>query len=182
MPGFSLAVLDDDLRPAPPDTPGVLAVHRPTSPLFAFDGYWAADTPSFRGDWYLTGDTVQQDPDGHIFFVGRNDDIIITSAGYRIGPFDVESSIVEHQSVAEVAVVGKPDPERTEIVKAFIVLRPGFDPSDGQCHVWTYMDPARLQPILASSGLRVTTADVYGPPGDMELEWAPGDEQTGRGH
>jgi acetyl-CoA synthetase len=129
MPGFSLAVLDDDLRPAPPDTPGVLAVHRPTSPLFAFDGYWAAETPSFRGDWYLTGDTVQQDTDGHIFFVGRNDDII-TSAGYRIGPFDVESSIIEHPSVAEVAVVGKPDPERTEIVKAFVVLRRGFDPSD----------------------------------------------------
>jgi acetyl-CoA synthetase len=71
MPGFSLAVLDDDLRPVPPDTPGVLAVHRPTSPLFAFDGYWAAETPSFRGDWYLTGDTVQQDTEGHIFFVGR---------------------------------------------------------------------------------------------------------------
>ena len=67
--------------------------------------------------------------DGHIFFVGRNDDII-TSAGYRIGPFDVESSIIEHPSVAEVAVVGKPDPERTEIVKAFVVLRPGFAASE----------------------------------------------------
>jgi acetyl-CoA synthetase len=129
MPGFSVAVLDEDLRPVPPDTPGVLALHRPTSPLFAFDGYWGADTPSFRGDWYLTGDTVQQDADGHIFFVGRNDDII-TSASYRIGPFDVESSIIEHPSVAEVAVVGKPDPERTEIVKAFVVLRPGFAASE----------------------------------------------------
>jgi acetyl-CoA synthetase len=129
MPGFSLAVLDEELRPLPPDTQGVLAIHRSTSPLFAFDGYWAAETPSFRGDWYLTGDTVQEDKDGHIFFVGRNDDII-TSAGYRIGPFDVESSIIEHPSVAEVAVVGKPDPERTEIVKAFVVLRPGLHPSD----------------------------------------------------
>jgi acetyl-CoA synthetase len=129
MPGYSLAVLDDNLRPVPPDSPGVLAIHRPSSPLFMFDGYWAADTPSFRGDWYLTGDTVQQDAEGHIYFVGRNDDII-TSAGYRIGPFDVESSIIEHPSVAEVAVVGKPDPERTEIVKAFIVLRAGFDSSD----------------------------------------------------
>jgi acetyl-CoA synthetase len=129
MPGYSLAVLDDDLRPVLPDSPGVLAVHRPSSPLFMFDGYWAADTPSFRGDWYLTGDTVQKDAEGHIYFVGRNDDII-TSAGYRIGPFDVESSIIEHPSVAEVAVVGKPDPERTEIVKAFIVLRAGFNSSD----------------------------------------------------
>jgi acetyl-CoA synthetase len=124
MPGFSVAVLDEALKPAPPDTPGVLAIHRDNSPLFAFDGYWGAETTSFRGDWYLTGDTVQQDADGHLFFVGRNDDII-TSAGYRIGPFDVESSIIEHPSIAEVAVVGKPDPERTEIVKAFVVLRSG---------------------------------------------------------
>jgi acetyl-CoA synthetase len=72
---------------------------------------------------------MQQDAEGHFFFVDRNDDII-TSAGYRIGPFDVESVIIEHPAVAEVAVVGKPDPERTEIVKAFIVLRPGIDGSD----------------------------------------------------
>ena len=129
MPGFSLAILDEQLRPVPPDTPGVLAVHRKNSPLFFFDGYWHAETPAFQGDWYLTGDTMQQDADGHFFFVGRNDDII-TSAGYRIGPFDVESVIIEHPAVAEVAVVGKPDPERTEIVKAFVVLRPGVDPSD----------------------------------------------------
>ena len=90
-----------------------------------FDGYWRADTPAFRGDWYLTGDTMRQDEDGHFFFVGRNDDII-TSAGYRIGPFDVESVMIEHPAVAEVAVVGKPDPERTEIVKAFVVLRAGI--------------------------------------------------------
>jgi acetyl-CoA synthetase len=101
---------------------GVLAVHRPKSPLFFFDGYWKAATPAFQGDWYITGDTMQQDADGHYCFVGRNDDII-TSSGYRIGPFDVESVIMEHPAVADVAVVGKPDPERTEIVKAFIVLR-----------------------------------------------------------
>jgi len=129
MPGFSLAVLDEELRPVPPDTPGVLAVHRKNSPLFFFDGYWNAETPSFQGEWYMTGDTMQQDADGHFFFVGRNDDII-TSAGYRIGPFDVESVIIEHPAVAEVAVVGKPDPERTEIVKAFVVLRAGAEPSD----------------------------------------------------
>jgi acetyl-CoA synthetase len=129
MPGFSLAVLDDLLNPVPPGTPGNLAVDRRNSPLFPFDGYWHAETPSFRQDWYLTGDTMQQDADGHFFFVGRKDDII-NSSGYRIGPFDVESVIIEHPSVAEVAVVGKPDPERTEIVKAFIVLRPGTTASD----------------------------------------------------
>jgi acetyl-CoA synthetase len=124
MPGFELAVLDDTLNPVPPDTPGVLAVHRTRSPLFTFSGYWRAETPSLRDDWYITGDAMQQDADGHLYFIGRNDDLI-TSAGYRIGPFDVESAIIEHPLVAEVAVVGKPDPERTEIVKAFIVLRPG---------------------------------------------------------
>ena len=70
---------------------------------------------------------MQQDEDGHFFFVGRNDDII-TSAGYRIGPFDVESAMMEHPAIGEVAVIGKPDPERTEIVKAFAVLRQGFKP------------------------------------------------------
>jgi acetyl-CoA synthetase len=129
MPGLSIDVLDDQLQPVPPDTPGILAVHRPTSPLLPFDGYWAAETPSFKGDWYLTGDTVRRDEGGNIFFVGRNDDVI-TSAGYRIGPFDVESSIIEHPAVAEVAVIGKPDPDRTEIVKAFVVLRPGVNASE----------------------------------------------------
>jgi acetyl-CoA synthetase len=127
--GYELAILDEDLRPVPPNTPGVLAVHRPRSPAFTFAGYWKADSPCLQGDWYLTGDTMQQDEDGHFFFVGRRDDII-TSAGYRIGPFDVESAIMEHAAVAEVAVIGKPDPQRTEIVKAFIVLRAGHEPSE----------------------------------------------------
>jgi acetyl-CoA synthetase len=129
MPGFEVAVLDDDLQPVPRGTQGVLAVHRTRSPLLTFQGYWRAETPSLRGDWYVTGDTMEQDEDGFFFFVGRNDDII-TSAGYRIGPFDVESVLMEHPSVAEVAVVGKPDPERTEIVKAFVILRQGHAASD----------------------------------------------------
>ncbi|MGA2794592.1 MAG: AMP-binding protein, partial [Roseiarcus sp.] len=128
MPGFELAVLDDALRPAPRGTPGVLAVNT-RSPLFTFRGYFQVETPSLRGDWYLTGDVMHQDADGHFFFTGRNDDVI-TSAGYRIGPFDVENVIIEHPAVAEVAVIGKPDPERTEIVKAFVVLRKGYEPSD----------------------------------------------------
>ncbi|MGO8798972.1 MAG: AMP-binding protein [Roseiarcus sp.] len=128
MPGFELAVLDDEGRPAPRGTPGVLAVHRWRSPLFTFDGYWRAETPSLTDDWYLTGDVMRQDDDGCFFFIGRNDDVI-TSAGYRIGPFDVESVLIEHPAIAEVAVVGKPDPDRTEIVKAFVVLRQGREPS-----------------------------------------------------
>jgi acetyl-CoA synthetase len=125
MPGFSLDVLDENLAPVPPNTPGILAVNRVRSPLCTFAGYWKAPSPSLRGEWYLTGDTMTRDEDGHFFFVGRSDDII-TSAGYRIGPFDVESALIEHPSVAEVAAIGKPDPERTEIVKAFVVLRQGI--------------------------------------------------------
>lgn len=130
MPGFDLEILNDDLKPVPPNTPGILAVNRPRSPLCTFAGYWRADSPNLRGDWYLTGDTMRRDENGHFYFIGRSDDII-TSAGYRIGPFDVESALMEHGAVAEVAVIGKADPQRTEIVKAFVVLRQGYAPDDG---------------------------------------------------
>jgi len=126
MPGFKLAILDDNLAVQPAHTPGVLAVSISQSPLYTFTGYFEAETPSVRGDWYVTGDTMMQDEDGYFFFVGRNDDII-TSSGYRIGPFDVESVVMEHPAVAEVAVIGKPDPVRTEIVKAVIVLKLGIE-------------------------------------------------------
>jgi acetyl-CoA synthetase len=126
MPGFKLAILDDDLVVQPANMPGVLAVSISQSPLYTFTGYFEAETPSVRGDWYITGDTMMQDEDGYFFFVGRNDDII-TSSGYRIGPFDVESVVMEHPAVAEVAVIGKPDPVRTEIVKAVIVLKMGIE-------------------------------------------------------
>jgi acetyl-CoA synthetase len=126
LPGLEMAILDDDLNVQPANTPGVLAVNIPRSPMYTFTGYWKAESPSIRGDWYITGDTMMRDEDGHFFFVGRNDDII-TSAGYRIGPFDVESVVMEHPAVAEVAVIGKPDPQRTEIVKAVIVLKSGVE-------------------------------------------------------
>jgi acetyl-CoA synthetase len=128
-PGFAFAVLNDELQPVQAGEVGVLAVDRSGSPLFFFAGYWNAETPAFRDRWYLTGDVMRQDAGGNLYFAGRNDDVI-TSAGYRIGPADVENAIIEHPAVAEVAVVGKPDPERTEIVKSFIVLRPGHEPSE----------------------------------------------------
>ena len=103
---------------------GILAVHRADSPLFFFDGYLGAEDQAWLGDYYLTGDTVERNEDGTISFVGRSDDVI-TSAGYRIGPFDVESCLLEHGAVAESAVVGRPDKERGEIVKAFVILNPG---------------------------------------------------------
>jgi acetyl-CoA synthetase len=130
LPGFTIAVVDEDtVQPLPPHKPGILAVVRSQSPGFWFQGYWQQDTKSFKGDYYLTGDTVELNEDGSIAFVGRSDDII-TSSGYRIGPFDVESALIEHPAVAETAVVGKPDPERTEIVKAYVVLKAGYEGSD----------------------------------------------------
>lgn len=124
MPGFSLAVVDDDGNPLPAGTEGVLAVVLDQSPLFFFDGYKGAEGEGWVNGHYLTGDTVEENEDGSISFVGRSDDVI-SSAGYRIGPFDVESSLLEHPAVAESAVVGKPDEQRGEIVKAFVVLHWG---------------------------------------------------------
>ena len=91
------------------------------SPMLWFGGYQESRKSPFLGDYYLTGDTAEIHPDGSMSFVGRSDDVITTS-GYRIGPFDVESALLEHDAVVEAAVVGVPDPERTEVVKAFVVL------------------------------------------------------------
>ncbi len=128
LPGFRMVVVNDEGVELPPGQQGTLAVDREASSLYYFAGYWKANTPGFVGKYYLTGDTVEMDASGNIAFVGRGDDII-TSAGYRIGPFDVESCLIEHPAVAETAVIGKPDPERTEIVKAFVVLKEGYTAS-----------------------------------------------------
>ncbi|CAE6969318.1 acyl-CoA synthetase [Paraburkholderia domus] len=127
--GHHVAVLDDEGRELPPNVPGTLALDIARSPFMWFTGYLNQPTPAIDGGYYRTGDTVELEADGHISFVGRNDDVI-TSSGYRIGPFDVESALIEHPAVVETAVIGKPDPERTEIVKAFVVLRAGVEPSD----------------------------------------------------
>jgi acetyl-CoA synthetase len=129
MPGFRAVVLDDQFQELGAGRTGQLAIDRAQSPLYWFQGYWQRETTEcFHGPYYLTGDTAEMAEDGNITFVGRADDLI-TSAGYRIGPFDVESCLIEHPAVAESAVVGKPDPERTELVKAFIVRRSGYEAS-----------------------------------------------------
>lgn len=128
IPGYRLAVVETDGTEVAPGAQGILAVDRDKSPLYYFQGYWQGETSAFVSKYYLTGDMVELGTDGSITFVGRGDDII-TSAGYRIGPFDVESCLIEHPAVAETAVVGKPDPERTEIVKAFVVLKSGYEPT-----------------------------------------------------
>lgn len=120
-PGHRIVVLDENQRELGVGQPGILAVDRRQSPMCWFAGYEGAPTKAFVGDYYLSGDTVELNPDGSISFVGRSDDVITTS-GYRVGPFDVESALIEHPAVVEAAVIGKPDPERTELVKAFVVL------------------------------------------------------------
>ena len=129
MPGYALAVVDETGAPVPDGEPGILAVDHTKSALFYFEGYAGREGEDWVGDYYLTGDSVEQNADGSYAFVGRNDDLI-SSAGYRIGPFDVESCLIEHASVLESAVVGKPDAERGHIVKAFVVLKEGFAASD----------------------------------------------------
>lgn len=143
IPGYHLAVVDDDGNEVTPGQQGTLAVDRERSQLYYFQGYWRQETAAFVGKYYLTGDTVELGEDGSIAFVGRGDDII-TSAGYRIGPFDVESCLIEHPAVAETAVIGKPDPERTEIVKAFVVLKQGYQPTDSLAEELQQMVKRRL--------------------------------------
>lgn len=129
MPGHRVVVLDERQRELPPGQPGILALDMARSPLFWFPGYRGMATKAFVGDYYLSGDTVELNDDGSISFVGRADDVITTS-GYRVGPFDVESALIEHPAVIEAAVIGKPDPERTERVKAFVVLHAGHAADD----------------------------------------------------
>jgi acetyl-CoA synthetase len=126
MPGYRVVVLDEAGHELGPNQPGMLAVDIKHSPLMWFTGYHQKDTPSIANGYYSTGDSVEFEPDGSISFIGRSDDVI-TSSGYRIGPFDVESALIEHPAVIEAAVVGVPDPERTELVKAFVILGKGYE-------------------------------------------------------
>jgi|HubBroStandDraft_6_1064221.scaffolds.fasta_scaffold08660_3 acyl-coenzyme A synthetase/AMP-(fatty) acid ligase len=132
-PGFDLAVIDEDGNRAPVDEGGDLALRiDPDRPLGLFREYWQdadATSHAFRQGWYRTGDCGRVDADGYFWFVGRADDVINSSA-YRIGPFEVESALIEHPAVVEAAVVGKPDPIRGEIVLAFVVLAKGFAACD----------------------------------------------------
>jgi len=132
-PGFDVQVVDEGGEVLGAGQEGDIAVRvKPDRPLGLFREYWKdpeLTAAAYRGDWYVTGDRAYRDEDGYFWFVGRADDVIITS-GYRIGPFEVESALLEHDAVVESAVVSSPDPVRGEIVKAFVVLKPGHEPSD----------------------------------------------------
>jgi acetyl-CoA synthetase len=128
--GHTAAVIDRDGHPVKAGEPGQIAVKRPDPVMFL--EYWGkpeATRDKFIGDWMTTGDQGVMDEDGYFSFVGRDDDVI-TSAGFRIGPGEIEDCLIRHPAVALAAAVGKPDPLRTEIIKAFIVLKKDFAPSE----------------------------------------------------
>lgn len=125
-PGHRVEIVDDQGRQLAVGEQGNIAVHRPDPVMFL--QYWnkpQATADKFAGDWLLTGDTGVKDDQGYIRFVGRDDDVI-TSAGYRIGPGEIEDNLLQHAAVKMAAVVGAPDAERTEIVVAIVVLNAGF--------------------------------------------------------
>ncbi|MGX6448456.1 acyl-CoA synthetase [Patulibacter sp. S7RM1-6] len=134
VPGWEVDVLDEAGGRAPDGEVGSIGVRvdEGRRPLGLFAGYHRnpqATADRFRDGWYLTGDKAARDADGYLWFEGRDDDVI-TSSAYRIGPFEVESALVEHPAVVEAAVVGKDDPDRTQIVTAFVILADGVEPSD----------------------------------------------------
>ena len=130
MPGFEMSVIDDEGHELPPGEVGYLT-QRPNEEGYYALGYWKDPDRTkqlFRHGWITAGDLARRDPAGYFWFEGRADDVIKTS-GYRVGPFEVESAILHHPAIAEAAVVGKPDPLKGHILKAFVTLRPGHSRS-----------------------------------------------------
>ncbi len=130
-PGRTVAIIDEEGNEQPDDVVGEIASWAPHDPSL-FLGYWGEPGVPERmrlGHWLRTGDLAKRDAKGYFWYQGRNDDLI-KSAGYRIGPAEVEDALVRHPSVAEAAVIGKPDPQRGAIVKAFVRLMPGIGGSD----------------------------------------------------
>ena len=131
MPGWEVAILDENESPLPQGERGEICLRARSNPHYPL-GYWnnpQASERTFGGEWFHTCDAASQDSDGYFWYEGRADDVII-SAGYRIGPFEVESVCLEHPAVAEAAVVASPDRTRGSIVKAFVVAAQGYQPSD----------------------------------------------------
>ena len=131
-PGWVIELHDENGKPVGSHEEGRIAIKVEPWPVGMFTGYLEnpeENSKSFVNGWYYTGDKAYKDEDGYFWFIGRDDDVIKAS-GYRIGPFEVESALIEHPSVQEAAVVGSPDDIRGMVVKAFVILRPGFTPSE----------------------------------------------------
>ena len=130
MPGWDVRLLDDDEQPVERGMRGEICLRARSNPHYPL-GYWRneeAGRETFDGEWFHTKDAAVQDEDGYFWYVGRADDVII-AAGYRIGPFEVESVCLEHAAVREAAVVASPDELRGSVVKAFVVLAEGYEPA-----------------------------------------------------
>ncbi len=155
MPGWEVAILDEDERPVAPGERGEICLKARTNPTYPL-GYWRRPEDSedvFGGEWFHSKDAAREDEDGYYWYEGRADDVII-SAGYRIGPFEVESACLEHPAVAEAAVVASPDERRGSVVKAFVVPATGHHPSEELAeeikafvreHLSAYAYPRRLE-------------------------------------
>ena len=131
MPGWDVAILDEDEQPVAQGDKGEICLRARSNPHYPL-GYWRneeAAEETFGGDWFHSKDAASEDEDGYYWYEGRADDVII-AAGYRIGPFEVESACIEHPAVAEAAAVASPDEVKGNVVKAFIVLAEGNEPSE----------------------------------------------------
>ncbi|MFC4321105.1 acetate--CoA ligase [Litchfieldia salsa] len=131
IPGIKAAIVDDQGQELPPYRMGNLAIKRgwPSMMYTIWNNQAKYESYFMPGDWYVSGDSAYMDEEGYFWFQGRIDDVIMTS-GERVGPFEVESKLVEHPAVAEAGVIGKPDPVRGEIIKAFVALRDGYEVSE----------------------------------------------------
>jgi acetyl-CoA synthetase len=132
-PGWHIELHDDNGKKVGVHEEGRIAIKtdpRPPGMLMEYLNNDEENKKSFVNGFYYTGDKAYMDEDGYFWFIGRDDDVI-KSSGYRIGPFEVESALIEHPSIAEAAVIGAPDDIRGLVVKAFVILKPGFSPSDG---------------------------------------------------
>lgn len=160
MPHYNVDIVDEDGRPVPPGVTGEIVVHtEPKVPFGLFKGYYRDEkktAEAWHDGLYHTGDTAWKDEDGYYWYVGRTDDVI-KSSGYRIGPFEIESVLTEHPSVLECAVTGLPDPIRGNVVKATIVLKPGFEGSEELKKSFRHMSRKRPRPtnIPESSSLLI---------------------------
>src|SRR3954451_4801740 len=155
MPGWDVQILDEDEQPVPAGERGEICLRAGSNPHYPL-GYWnneEAARETFGGEWFHTKDAAERDADGYFWYAGRADDVII-SAGYRIGPFEVESACIEHPAVREAAAVASPEERRGNVVKAFIVLSEGSEPSDRLAeeiqgfvrqHLSAYAYPRRIE-------------------------------------
>jgi acetyl-CoA synthetase len=155
MPGWDVQILDEDENPVETGERGEICLRARSNPHYPL-GYWRnerAAEETFGGDWFHSKDAAARDEDGYFWYEGRADDVIIT-AGYRVGPFEVESACIEHAAVREAAAVASPDETRGNVVKAFVVLAEGAEPSDELAsdiqqfvrgHLSAYAYPRRIE-------------------------------------